>query len=161
MCGNSKRPAVGGTIAVLFPPMNSRSSSPESSLSSSPDSITSSTSMSSYSLFFRESEADSCTKAIFRIDDAVTYNALRACRQVDLRIEKYGDLSTGQPATPPLHQFRLDLAKQTPRSFQTDIIIELPDRLDLGVSEKGVVGRQITMIETDGSILGVGIVGYN
>ncbi|KAJ5614525.1 hypothetical protein N7528_008179 [Penicillium herquei] len=161
MCGNSNRPAVGGTIAVLFPPMDKRSSSPESSLSSSPDSIISSTSMSSYSLFFRESEANSPTKAIFRIDDAETYNTLRACQQVNMRIEKYGDLSTGQPATPPLHQFCLDLAKQTPRTFQTDVIIELPERLDLGVSEKGVVGRQITMTETDGSVLGIGIVGYN
>lgn len=38
---------------------------------------------------------------------------------------------------------------------------ELPERLDLGVSEKGVVGRQLTMSETDGTILGIGIVGYN
>lgn len=38
---------------------------------------------------------------------------------------------------------------------------ELPARLDLSVSEKGVVGRQVTMREAGGAILGVGIVGYN
>lgn len=39
--------------------------------------------------------------------------------------------------------------------------IELPERLDLDVSEKGVVGRQVTMRVAGGAILGTGIVGYN
>lgn len=77
---------------------------------------------------------------------------------------KYGDLSTKTPDTPPLHQFKLDLCQnQTikPGHRQTEMEFELPERLDLGVSEKGVVGRQVTMKEAGGAILGVGIVGYN
>ena len=42
-----------------------------------------------------------------------------------------------------------------------DLEFDLPERLDLDVSEKGVVGRQVTVSEAGGSILGVGIVGYN
>lgn len=38
---------------------------------------------------------------------------------------------------------------------------ELPERLDLGVSEKGVVGRQVTLRQAEGAVLGIGIVGYN
>jgi hypothetical protein len=38
---------------------------------------------------------------------------------------------------------------------------ELPQQLDLGVSEKGVIGRQVTVREEGGTILGIGIVGYN
>ncbi|KAJ5292030.1 hypothetical protein N7478_001281 [Penicillium angulare] len=164
MCGDTHRPACGGTIAMVSPIENKISSNTsESSFSSSPDSVTSSAStMSSYSLFFRDAETDSHkTKAIFRIDDAETYNTLRACHQVNMRIEQYGDLSTTKPTTRPLHEFRLDLGKQAPREFQRDVELELPIRLDLGVSEKGVVGRQVTMSEPDGTVLGVGIVGYN
>lgn len=43
----------------------------------------------------------------------------------------------------------------------TEIEFELPERLDLGVSEKGVIGRQVTVREQGGSILGIGVVGYN
>ncbi|KAJ6104912.1 hypothetical protein N7486_003601 [Penicillium sp. IBT 16267x] len=165
MCGDSNRPTFGGTIAVLFPRENKfYSNNSETSLSSSPDSVSSSastSSMSSYSLFFRDPEADSRkTKAIFQIEDAQTYHALRACRQVNMRIEKYGDLSTNKASSAPLHQFQLDFTKNA-RGFQTNMEFELPERLDLGVSEKGVVGRQLTMSETDGTILGIGIVGYN
>lgn len=42
-----------------------------------------------------------------------------------------------------------------------EIEFELPERLDLGVSEKGVIGRQVTVREQGGSILGIGVVGYN
>ncbi|KAJ5904586.1 hypothetical protein N7504_006969 [Penicillium tannophilum] len=165
MCGNSNRPTFGGTIAVLFPRENKFSSNnSETSLSSSPDSVTSSastSSMSSYSLFFRDPEVESRkTKAIFQIDDAQTYHALRECRQVNMRIEKYGDLSSNGASSAPLHQFQLDFTKNA-RNFQRNVEFELPERLDLGVSEKGVVGRQLTMSETDGTILGIGIVGYN
>jgi len=48
-----------------------------------------------------------------------------------------------------------------PGHRQTEMEFELPERLDLGVSEKGVVGRQVTMKDTGGAVLGVGIVGYN
>ncbi|KAJ5167218.1 uncharacterized protein N7482_005999 [Penicillium canariense] len=172
MCGDSIRPTFGGTIAVLFPSENRSSSSSshtsEQSRSSSPDSVASSTSsvssLSSYSLFFRDNEKDSKTKAIFQIDDAETYEMLRECRQVDMRIEQYGDLSTPTNSTPPLHKFRLDLASSPnlkPGQRQTEMEFELPERLDLGVSTKGVVGRQVTVSDAGGAVLGVGIVGYN
>jgi hypothetical protein len=51
---------------------------------------------------------------------------------------------------------------KNPRTVNpTEIEFELPERLDLGVSEKGVIGRQVTVREEGGSILGIGIVGYN
>ncbi|KAJ5682675.1 hypothetical protein N7462_005840 [Penicillium macrosclerotiorum] len=171
MCGESNRPTFGGTIAVLFPRESGISSSAsERSRPSSPDSIASSTTsststLSSYSLFFRDAEtADRKTKAIFRFDDAETYAALQECRHVNMRIEKYGDLSTAATTTTsPLHHFHLDLA-QSPNlkpTQRTDMEFDLPERLDLGVSEKGVVGRQVTLSDAGGAILGVGIVGYN
>ncbi|KAJ5161786.1 hypothetical protein N7492_007178 [Penicillium capsulatum] len=169
MCGETNRPTFGGTIAVLFPrePRFSSSAS-DSSLSSSPDSVASSSSfsgLSSYSLFFRDADAESRkTKAVFRIDDAETYQTLRGCRDLNMRIEKFGDLSSTAPSTPPLHQFRLDLShthRQQPGQSSTDLELELPERLDLGASEKGVVGRQVTVTEAGGAVLGVGIVGYN
>lgn len=47
------------------------------------------------------------------------------------------------------------------RGSQTEMEFELPERLDLGVSEKGIVGRQVTVREAGGAVLGVGVVGYN
>jgi hypothetical protein len=38
---------------------------------------------------------------------------------------------------------------------------ELAEQLDLGVSAKGVIGRQVSVSDADGLVLGVGIVGYN
>lgn len=40
---------------------------------------------------------------------------------------------------------------------------ELPERLDLGVSETGIVGRQVTvLVEGQSSVgVGMGIVGYD
>lgn len=38
---------------------------------------------------------------------------------------------------------------------------ELSEHLDLRVSTKGVVGRQVTVSDENGIVLGVGIVGYN
>ncbi|KAJ5901758.1 hypothetical protein N7495_002286 [Penicillium taxi] len=165
MCGETGRPSFGGTIAVLFPREDMSSS--ETLLSSSPDSVTSttsSTSMSSYTLFFRDPDADGHkTKAIFQINDTETYHALCAYEELDLRIEKHGDLSTGTPDIPPLHKLRLDMSqrqRQRPGQ-QLDLEFELPERLVLGVSEKGVVGRQVTVTKASGGILGVGIVGFN
>lgn len=79
-------------------------------------------------------------------------------------VRKYGDLSTGTPDTAPLYSFRLDLTRNPPKKpghYQTEMEFELPESLDLGVSAKGVVGRQVTVSDADGGVLGVGIVGYN
>lgn len=80
-----------------------------------------------------------------------------------VHFRKFGDLSTTTPSPPPLHQFQLNLSHGAGRHSgpQQDLELELPERLDLGVSEKGVVGRQVTVSEASGAILGVGIVGYN
>ncbi|KAJ5515102.1 hypothetical protein N7463_004654 [Penicillium fimorum] len=171
MCGDTNRPTFGGTIAVIFPRQTRPSSSAsDTSLSSSPGSVSSftssssTTSMSSYSLFFRETDATTRkTRAIFRTEDADTYHALRGCQNVDIRIEKYGDLSTTSQPTSPLHQFRLNMEqdKNSKMANLREIEFELPERLDLGVSEKGVIGRQVTVREQGGSILGIGVVGYN
>ncbi|KAF4762028.1 hypothetical protein N7455_003280 [Penicillium solitum] len=171
MCGETNRPTFGGTIAVLFPRGTHQSSNTsDASLSSSPASVSSfassssTGSMSSYSLFFRETDATTPkTKAIFRTEDAETYHALRGCRNVNMRIEKYGDLSTTSQSTSPLHQFRLNMAqdKDYKSANPMEIEFELPERLDLGVSEKGVIGRQVTVREQGGEILGIGVVGYN
>ncbi|KAJ6137399.1 hypothetical protein N7471_003885 [Penicillium samsonianum] len=171
MCGETNRPTFGGTIAVLFPQGTHQSSNTsDASLSSSPESVSSFTSssstasMSSYSLFFRDTdETTPKTRAIFRTEDAETYHALRACRDVDMRIEKFGDLSTTSQSTSPLHQFHLNMQqdKNLKTANPTEIEFELPERLDLGVSEKGVIGRQVTVREQGGSILGIGVVGYN
>ncbi|OQE24562.1 hypothetical protein PENSTE_c007G07376 [Penicillium steckii] len=167
MCGDTNRPTFGGTIAVLFP--QDSSVSPEKSLSSSPASVlsqstsSSTSSLSAYSLFFRDTN-DHKTKATFRIDDPETYQTLRSYEDVDIRIEKYGDLSTSVPVTAPLHQFRVNLSQdKSLKSFshEAEIQFELPERLDLGVSEKGIVGRQVTLREAEGAVLGVGIVGFN
>ncbi|KAJ5624943.1 hypothetical protein N7510_001252 [Penicillium lagena] len=175
MCGGETgRPSFGGTIAVLFPQENDLNSSisSEASLPSSPNSVVSSAStssstsyISSYSLFFRDTDrVRQTTKAIFQTNDANTYNALRGCKYLDMRIEKYGDLSMATSASPPLHHFRLDVAQdeahQSPNS-QAQLEFKLPQWLDLGVSEKGVVGRQVTVREEGGAVLGVGVVGYN
>ncbi|CAI7632892.1 unnamed protein product [Penicillium viridicatum] len=171
MCGDTNRPTFGGTIAVLFPRGTHQSSNTsDASLSSSPGSVSSfassssTGSMSSYSLFFRDTDATTPkTKAIFRTEDAETYHLLRGYRNVDMRIEKYGDLSTTSQSTSPLHQFRLNMAQD--ENYKTanpmEIEFELPERLDLGVSEKGVIGRQVTVREQGGEILGIGVVGYN
>lgn len=77
---------------------------------------------------------------------------------------KHGDLSTTTADAPPLHQFRLDLTQNQSLKAghrQSEMEFELPERLELGVSEKGVMGRQVTMREAGGAIIGTGIVGYN
>ncbi|KAJ5458401.1 hypothetical protein N7475_009789 [Penicillium sp. IBT 31633x] len=166
MCGGSNRPTFGGTIAVLFPQENRPSSkASEASLSSSPESVssfssssTSSTgSISSYSLFFRDADAtNNKTRAILRTEDAETYNALRGYGNVDMRIEKYGDLCTSQLSS-PLYQFNLNMKqdKKSRSTHPTEMEFELPERLDLGVSEKGVIGRQVTVREQGDQSLGL------
>ena len=80
-----------------------------------------------------------------------------------VHVRKYGDLSTTSQFTSPLYQFRLNMEndKNPTSANPMEIELELPERLDLGVSEKGVIGRQVTVREQGGSILGIGVVGYN
>ncbi|CAI7641391.1 unnamed protein product [Penicillium bialowiezense] len=163
MCGDTNRQSSGGTIAVVFP--QNQTPSAETSLSSSPASISSfassssTASMSSYSLFFRDAERANRTKVVLQTNDTETYNALRDYGQVDVRIEKYGDISNTSQALAPLHEFRLNMNHDT-GSTHSQMEFELPEKLDLGVSETGVIGRQVTVRE-GGSILGIGVVGYN
>ncbi|KAB8240938.1 hypothetical protein BDV35DRAFT_398160 [Aspergillus flavus] len=137
MCGIA-RPSTGHRIAVMFPSANTKSMTP-------------------YSLFFREMP-DAGTKAVFRIEDASTFDVFRGCRGIDLRIERYGDLTSARMSE-PLHQFRL----QPGGKGNDEMEFELPERLDLGVSETGIVGRQVTvLVEGQSSVgVGVGIVGYD
>jgi hypothetical protein len=77
---------------------------------------------------------------------------------------QYGDLSTATSHIAPLHSFRLDLAKSPATKCghsQAEMEFELAEQLDLGVSSKGVIGRQVSVSNADGLVLGVGIVGYN
>ncbi|KAF5862279.1 hypothetical protein ETB97_011892 [Aspergillus alliaceus] len=138
MCGIS-RPSTGNRIAVMFPTASSKSLRP-------------------YSLLFREMDAG--TKAVFRIEDADTFDVFRGCRGIDLRIERHGDL-TSALRSPPLHQFRLRPCGKS----RGEMEFELPERLDLGVSETGIVGRQVTvLVEGSSSVgngIGTGIVGYD
>ncbi|KAJ1717382.1 hypothetical protein COH20_000072 [Aspergillus flavus] len=137
MCGIA-RPSTGHRIAVMFPSANTKSMTP-------------------YSLFFREMP-DAGTKAVFRIEDASTFDVFRGCRGIDLRIERYGDLTSARMSE-PLHQFRL----QPGGKGNDEMEFELPERLDLGVSETGIVGRQVTvLVEGQSSVgVGMGIVGYD
>ncbi|KAI9932061.1 hypothetical protein ASPWEDRAFT_171813 [Aspergillus wentii DTO 134E9] len=109
----------------------------------------SSPSSSSYSIFFHNI-TDSPTKATFRIEDPATSAAFRGCNRIDLRIERHGDLTSALGT--PLHTFQLNPNKS--------LEFELPQRLDLGVSEMGIVGRQVT-ISAGGVGIGTGIVGFD
>ncbi|EPS25394.1 hypothetical protein PDE_00327 [Penicillium oxalicum 114-2] len=176
MCGESSRSTSGGTIAVLFPLDRccDRDSS-ERSLSSSPQSTSSvttsssySTSSSSYSLFFQESEnrspGDKKTKALLHFADGETYQTFCDHPEVEIRIEKHGDLSARLFGMTPLHAFRLDLSKGVRTSNEQggrEIEVDLRECLDLTVSARGVVGRQVTLCSLDGTALGTGIIGYN
>ncbi|KAL2823397.1 hypothetical protein BDW59DRAFT_163362 [Aspergillus cavernicola] len=123
----------------------------------------------SYSLSFRESEADSRTKAVFRITDSSTITALRACCGIDLRIERHGDLTTSPPGLslekiqPPLYRFQLQ-PSLSPKSTE-GMEFDLPEKLDLGVSETGIIGRKVTAVARGvaGELIqmGNGIVGYD
>ncbi|KAL5334899.1 hypothetical protein BJX70DRAFT_402099 [Aspergillus crustosus] len=119
----------------------------------------------SYSLFFQESESQ--TKAVFRIKDSVTINAFRACQGIDLRIERHGDLSTGDSDSlekiDPLYRIQLHPSLSTKKTEELEF--KLPERLDLNVSELGIVGRQVTVVARGlaGEVIqmGNGIVGFD
>ncbi|OJK04416.1 hypothetical protein ASPACDRAFT_108925, partial [Aspergillus aculeatus ATCC 16872] len=156
MCGPT-RPSTGNLIAIIFP-------SPEKSSSSS-----------SYSLTFSHDTRtpDGPTRAIFRFRDPRVRDIFAAARGVDLRIEKYGDLtaSTGGNCEPPLHWFRVGLGgiqssqeqQQQQQQQQQVIEVVLPERLELGVSGTGIVGREVR-VAVDGVDamveMGRGVVGF-
>ncbi|RAL16648.1 uncharacterized protein BO97DRAFT_72067 [Aspergillus homomorphus CBS 101889] len=149
MCGPS-RPSTGSLIAIIFP---------------SPDKP--STSNTSYSLSFSHNTPEGPTKATFRITDPKTRDIFRAARGVDLRIEKYGDL-TAHNGEPPLHWFRIPLseAQSMARTRQEceEIELRLPERLELGVSGTGIVGREvrISVEGVDERVeMGRGVVGFD
>lgn len=57
-------------------------------------------------------------------------------------------------STRPLHSFSLDTKNSKEMQF------DLPEKLDLDVSDSGIVGRQVTLLSRN-SMLGTGVVGYN
>ncbi|KAL4917876.1 hypothetical protein BDW62DRAFT_201427 [Aspergillus aurantiobrunneus] len=159
MCG-IPRPSTGHRIAIMFPSA-SPSPSPSSSPSSSPACSPEPPSKESYTLSFQDSDSDSLTKAILRSKDTTTLDAFRTqCSQIDLRIERHGDL-TLKTETQPLHHFQL----HPPETANTDEMeFSLPQRLDLNVSDRGIVGRQVTVTARgEGGVVSVGsgIVGFD
>ncbi|KAJ0420523.1 hypothetical protein BJY00DRAFT_312945 [Aspergillus carlsbadensis] len=159
MCGIA-RPSTGHRIAIIFPPRH-------------PSSSTAHPATANYALFFRESDSDSAsTTAVFRSKDTSMMDVFRACRGIDLRIERHGDLTLA-PSTllslksQPLHQFQLQphSPPQSKSALSSELEFSLPERLDLGVSERGIVGRQVTVFATGqaGEVIpmGNGIVGYD
>ncbi|KAL1998118.1 hypothetical protein VTN02DRAFT_6824 [Thermoascus thermophilus] len=140
----------------MYPPQPA-----EGGASSSSSSSSSSSAISPYTLLFHNPETTTTTaagpsagtRATLRFHDADTLAAFRNCRRVDLRIERHGDLTATTPAQ-PLHSFALDTGSSTAMEF------ELPEKLDLDVSERGIIGRRITLRSRD-TTLGTGIVGYN
>lgn len=76
------------------------------------------------------------------------------CVMLMVLSRRHGDLtSTDSALHQPLHSFSLDTRGQT-------MEFELPERLDLGISETGIVGRQVTLLSRN-VLLGTGIVGWN
>lgn len=73
---------------------------------------------------------------------------------------KHGDLtSTPSPATSPLYQFFLNTDLKTGQQG-TDFELQLPERLDLDVSDVGIVGRKVS-VSVGGQGMGMGIVGFD
>ncbi|KAI9368103.1 hypothetical protein BJX61DRAFT_546861 [Aspergillus egyptiacus] len=164
MCG-IPRPSTGHRIAIMF-----SSPDPAGTSSGSPTPLPP---VQSYTLFFRE--ANSQTKAVFRINDTRTINAFCTCRGIDLRIERHGDLTVSSSSSglftsgkmqQPLYRFELlpPLSSSSGGSFG-EMEFDLPERLDLGVSECGIVGRKVTVaaMGAAGEVIqmGNGIVGYD
>ncbi|PYI32641.1 hypothetical protein BP00DRAFT_456191 [Aspergillus indologenus CBS 114.80] len=159
MCG-PPRPSTGNLIAILFP-------SPAKSSSTS----------SSYSLTFSHDPRtpDGPTRAIFRFPDPKVREIFSAARGVDLRIEKYGDLTAsvaGGGCEAPLYWFRVSLSSLSLRGReleqqqqqQQQIEVVLPERLELGVSGTGIVGREVRVaVEGVDALveMGRGVVGFD
>lgn len=88
---------------------------------------------------------------------------MRGCRRHgDLTISHPG-LSLGQIA--PLHAFQLRPSSLSSEKTAGEMEFSLPQKLDLGVSEQGIVGRKVTVVARGegGEVLqmGNGIVGYD
>ncbi|KAL4934332.1 uncharacterized protein BDV17DRAFT_5194 [Aspergillus undulatus] len=164
MCGPS-RPSTGHRIAIMFSsPIPSLSSSRSSIPSSSPEPGAASPAIESYSLSFQDAEQR--TKAVFRSKntDITAAGLFRDWRGIELRIERHGDL-TQATTVRPLHQFQLVPPVSVSTKSNEDMEFSLPERLDLNVSDKGIVGRQVTVVargETGEVLqLGNGIVGFD
>ncbi|KKK18023.1 hypothetical protein ARAM_000739 [Aspergillus rambellii] len=137
MCG-IPRPSTGHRIAIISP-------SEPSQCQSQPY---------YYTLLFRDSHTTTATTAIFRLQDPTgTWEILRASSsRIDLRIEY------------PLYRFRLRPGVLSASAGSPEMEFDLPERLDLGVSERGIVGRQVTVVvEGEDCVrwIGRGIVGFD
>ncbi|KAL2838037.1 hypothetical protein BJY01DRAFT_251160 [Aspergillus pseudoustus] len=137
-----------------------------------PNSSTAHPASANYALFFRESDSGSDeTKAVFRSKDRSMIDLFRASRGIDLRIERHGDLTLSPPSlaterAKPLYQFQLQPHSSSKSALSSsELEFSLPERLDLGVSDRGIVGRQVTVVATGqaGEVIpmGNGIVGYD
>ncbi|KAL4774490.1 hypothetical protein BDW60DRAFT_205063 [Aspergillus nidulans var. acristatus] len=155
---------------------SSLSSSPSSSpsLSPSPSPSDSDSDSEPYTLFFRQPtpESPEHTSAVFQIKDSSTINTFRSCQAIDLRIERHGDLTLSSSIHPPLHQFQLRPSLSFPSKAElgmneigNEIEFDLPERLDLNISDRGIVGRQVTVVARGGNgevlRMGRGIVGFD
>ncbi|KAL6238999.1 hypothetical protein BDW75DRAFT_236945 [Aspergillus navahoensis] len=148
--------------------------SPSSPPSPSPCPSPSRSPSESYSLIFQQptSENPEHTKAVFQIKDSSTINAFRSCQAIDLRIERHGDLTLSSSIHMPLHQFQLRPSVSFPAEQElgasrneNEFEFNLPERLDLNVSERGIIGRQVTVVARGGNgevlRMGRGIVGFD
>lgn len=115
--------------------------------------------MAPYSLLFKDIGHESCTTAVFRIDDASTLRLFRESKDMDIRIEKHGDLTSTSNMTTPLHQFLVSPGSKAGLQG-TDLEVQLPERMDLDVSDVGIVGRKVT-VSVGGQRMGMGIVGFD
>ncbi|KAH7402818.1 hypothetical protein BKA66DRAFT_518448 [Pyrenochaeta sp. MPI-SDFR-AT-0127] len=138
MCnGHSARVSQGGSIAVLRPTSHLvRSQSEEDML-----------------LLFSNQFANAGTNIEFQgLEEHFQQQRLWVV------IHRDGDLSTTSPtiATNPLYSFPLDSA--------LDIGMQLPQKLDLGVGDAGIIGRRISVMtkSTEGPLtVAEGIIGWN
>ena len=168
MCGDmTPRASRGGLIAAISPYQDIKpSSSPELVLS------------------FSNAENSHHTHATLSTSDQTSLHALRNMTTFTMRIElvwpqclqlksaftyffpsrKYGNLMTPTDLenSKPLYFFEL-----CPQYKSTERIeFHLPHRLDFGVSESGIVGRQATLLSSsrdmsEMSILGKGVIGWD
>ncbi|KAI9835716.1 MAG: hypothetical protein M1819_001893 [Sarea resinae] len=153
MCnGESGRKSDGGRIAVMF------SSSP--ALDSVGDQIPS-RNICNFVFNNDEGNSDSTTRAAVRISDDIARDALHGSRQCSLQIDRNGDLTDplSSAAGQPLHSFPFELVSLKGHS-DPDYGFDLPERLDLGVGGRGIVGRKIRLL-CGGERVGEGVIGFN
>ncbi|KAH8707063.1 hypothetical protein GQ44DRAFT_691683 [Phaeosphaeriaceae sp. PMI808] len=139
MCnGHSTRVSQGGSIAVLQPTLNLKRSQTHDDML----------------LFF----SNRCTTR----GTSVEFEGWSEKEQSDdhwVVIHRDGDLSTSssqQPQLNPLYSFNL--------GPNCDRVMQLPQRLDLGVSDVGIIGRRVSVMtsSTAGPLtVAQGIIGWN